>query len=68
MVGINNDGSSTNDLIYVPTTTEIATMTFSGGPTQGEASDISQDKYLVGVEVSIQSVMVLYLHGEENGI
>jgi hypothetical protein len=33
MVGINNDGSSTNDLIYVPTTTEIATMTFSGGPT-----------------------------------
>jgi hypothetical protein len=33
---INNDGS-TNDLIYVPTTTEIATMAFSGGPTQGEA-------------------------------
>jgi hypothetical protein len=29
---INNDGSSTNDLIYVPTTTEIATMAFSGGP------------------------------------
>jgi hypothetical protein len=23
---INNDGSSTNDLIYVPTTTEIATI------------------------------------------
>jgi hypothetical protein len=47
---INNDGSSTNDLIYVPTTTEIATMAFSGGPTQGEASDrfISQDKYLSG--------------------
>jgi hypothetical protein len=47
---INNDGSSTNDLIYVPTTTEIATMAFSGGPTQGEAFDrfISQDKYLSG--------------------
>jgi hypothetical protein len=30
--GDNNDGSSTNDLIYVPTTTEIATMAFSGGP------------------------------------
>jgi hypothetical protein len=45
---INNDG--TNDLIYVPTTTEIATMAFSGGPTQGEAFDrfISQDKYLSG--------------------
>jgi hypothetical protein len=31
---INNDGSSTNDLIYVPTTTEIATMAFSGGPSR----------------------------------
>jgi hypothetical protein len=28
-----NDGSST-DLIYVPTTTEIATMAFSGGPSR----------------------------------
>jgi hypothetical protein len=47
---INNDGSSTNDLIYVPTTTEIATMAFSGGVAQGQAFDrfISQDKYLSG--------------------
>ena len=47
---INNDGSSTNDLIYVPTTAEISSMVFSGGASQGVAFDkfISQDKYLSG--------------------
>jgi hypothetical protein len=47
---INNDGSSTNDLIYVPTTAEISSMAFTGGASQGVAFDkfISQDKYLSG--------------------
>lgn len=47
---INNDGSSTNDLIYIPTTAEIANMNFSGGADQGVAFDkfIDQDKYLSG--------------------
>jgi hypothetical protein len=35
---INNDGSGTNDLIYIPTTAEISTMNFfTGGPAQGVA-------------------------------
>jgi len=44
---INNDGSAVNDLIYVPTSAEIAQMTFSGAG-QGEAFDkfIEQDDYL----------------------
>ena len=44
---INNDGSRSNDLIFVPTTAQIATMTFSGSG-QGAAFDkfISQDAYL----------------------
>lgn len=44
---INNDGSAVNDLIYVPTSAEIAQMTFSGAG-QGEAFDkfIEQDEYL----------------------
>lgn len=44
---INNDGSGTNDLIYIPTTAEISSMTFSGIG-QGAAFDafISQDDYL----------------------
>ena len=44
---VNNDGSGTNDLIYVPTTAEISTMAFTGA-NQGAAFDafISQDKYL----------------------
>ena len=44
---VNNDGSGTNDLIYVPTTAEISTMAFTGAG-QGPAFDtfISQDKYL----------------------
>jgi hypothetical protein len=44
---VNNDGSPTNDLIYVPTTAEIGAMTFSGAG-QGAAFDafINQDKYL----------------------
>lgn len=44
---INNDGSGTNDLIYIPTSTEIGTMAFSGVG-QGAAFDafISQDDYL----------------------
>lgn len=46
---INNDGSSLNDLIYVPTTAEINQMTFSGAG-QGAAFDqfIAQDSYLSG--------------------
>lgn len=44
---INGDGSSVNDLIYIPTTAEIAQMNFSGAG-QAEAFDkfISQDKYM----------------------
>ncbi len=44
---INNDGSGTNDLIYIPTTAEISAMAFSGAG-QGAAFDafISQDDYL----------------------
>jgi hypothetical protein len=47
---INNDGSGTNDLIYVPTPAEIGSMVFTGGPSQGAAFDkfISQDDYLSG--------------------
>ena len=47
---INNDGSGTNDLIYVPTSTEINAMVFTGGPSQGDAFDafIGQDEYLNG--------------------
>jgi hypothetical protein len=47
---INNDGSETNDLIYVPTTAEISSMVFSGGDSQGVAFDqfIEQDDYLRG--------------------
>jgi hypothetical protein len=53
---INNDGSGVNDLIYVPTSAEIQSMTFdasSGKPTQAAqraAFDqfISQDDYLSG--------------------
>ncbi|MFV8362896.1 TonB-dependent receptor [Flavobacterium sp. ZT3P35] len=46
---VNNDGSPTNDLIFVPTTAQIGAMTFSA-PGQGAAFDafISQDKYLSG--------------------
>ncbi|WP_372745357.1 carboxypeptidase regulatory-like domain-containing protein [Lutibacter sp.] len=46
---INNDGSSLNDLIYVPTSTEISSMVFSGTG-QAEAFDnfIEQDDYLSG--------------------
>ena len=44
---INNDGSGTNDLIYIPTSAEISSMIFSGAG-QGAAFDtfISQDDYL----------------------
>ena len=44
---INGDGSSVNDLIYIPTTAEIALMNFSA-PGEGAAFDqfISQDKYM----------------------
>lgn len=44
---INNDGSGANDLIYVPTTAQIANMNFSAVG-QGAAFDafIAQDKYL----------------------
>jgi hypothetical protein len=44
---INNDGSGANDLIYIPTSAEVQTMTFSGAG-QAAAFDkfISQDDYL----------------------
>lgn len=44
---INNDGSSINDLIYIPTASELSQMTFSG-PGQAEAFEafIQQDDYL----------------------
>jgi hypothetical protein len=46
---INNDGAFGNDLIYIPTTAEIATMSFTGAG-QGAALDkyINQDDYLSG--------------------
>jgi hypothetical protein len=46
---INGDGSNLNDLIYVPTTSEIGQMQFSG-PGQGDAFNayIAQDDYLNG--------------------
>ncbi|NRT15458.1 hypothetical protein HNP99_001815 [Flavobacterium sp. 28A] len=47
---INNDGADRNDLLYVPTSAEITTMTFTGGASQGAAFDkfINQDDYLSG--------------------
>ncbi|HEY5687531.1 MAG TPA: TonB-dependent receptor [Yeosuana sp.] len=46
---INGDGSNLNDLIYVPTSSEITQMQFAGAG-QGAALDayISQDDYLSG--------------------
>ncbi|VAV86311.1 Oar protein [hydrothermal vent metagenome] len=46
---INGDGSRINDLIYIPTSSEINQMTFSGAG-QGAAFDafIAQDNYLSG--------------------
>jgi len=46
---INGDGSNLNDLIYVPTTSEIGQMQFSGaGQAAAFESYISQDSYLSG--------------------
>jgi hypothetical protein len=44
---VNNDGSGNNDLIYIPTATDITAMTFSG-PGMGAALEayIQQDEYL----------------------
>jgi len=46
---INNDGSGLNDLIYIPTASEIGSMNFSG-PGQAAAleSFIQQDSYMSG--------------------
>jgi hypothetical protein len=46
---INGDGSGANDLIYIPTSSEIAAMLFTGAG-QGAAYDnyINQDDYLSG--------------------
>ena len=46
---INNDGSGLNDLIYVPTASEVSSMAFSGAG-QGAAFEkfIQQDDYLSG--------------------
>ena len=47
---INNDGSRVNDLIYIPTTAQIANMTFTGTDQAGQAEAfdkfINQDDYL----------------------
>ncbi|WP_232830182.1 TonB-dependent receptor domain-containing protein [Lewinella sp. IMCC34191] len=45
---INNDGSGLNDLIYVPTTSELSNMNFAGGDGQRQAygAFIEQDEYL----------------------
>ncbi|PHR69416.1 MAG: TonB-dependent receptor [Lutibacter sp.] len=51
---INGDGSAQNDLIYIPTASEIPTMTFVGTPTEQAAqmtaleNYINQDDYLAG--------------------
>jgi hypothetical protein len=50
----------TNDLIYIPTTAEISTMNFTGGPAQGVALINSSTKILFKEEGSMQNVMVLY--------
>ncbi len=45
---INNDGSGLNDLIYIPTETELASIDFVGGESQRQAFNafIEQDEYL----------------------
>ncbi len=43
---INNDGSSQNDLIYIPTTSEIALMNFTGNATQQLAQQTALDNYI----------------------
>jgi hypothetical protein len=44
---INNDGSSINDLLYIPTSSEIGSMTFSGaGQAEAFEAFIQQDDYL----------------------
>ena len=44
---INNDGSSINDLLYIPTSAEIGQMTFSGtGQAEAFEAFIQQDDYL----------------------
>ena len=44
---INNDGSSINDLIYIPTASELGSMTFSGaGQAEAFEAFIQQDDYL----------------------
>ncbi|MBT8184393.1 MAG: TonB-dependent receptor, partial [Eudoraea sp.] len=44
---INNDGSSINDLLYIPTASEVGQMTFSGaGQAEAFEAFIQQDDYL----------------------
>lgn len=46
---INNDGSSVNDLLYVPTASELSSMQFTGaGQAAAFESFIQQDEYLNG--------------------
>jgi len=45
---INGDGSGINDLIYVPTSSEIGQMQFSGGGGAAFDAFIAQDDYLSG--------------------
>ena len=46
---INNDGSSINDLLYIPTAGEIGQMNFSGaGQAEAFETFIQQDEYLSG--------------------
>ncbi len=46
----NNDGSGVNDLIFIPTTTQLQAMNFTGGQPQRDAYNafIEQDEYLKG--------------------
>ncbi|MCF6213636.1 MAG: TonB-dependent receptor [Flavobacteriaceae bacterium] len=43
---INGDGSASNDLIYIPTTGEIASMAFTGTSTQQTAQRAALDAYI----------------------
>lgn len=43
---INNDGSAQNDLIYIPTTSEIAAMNFTGNASQQLAQQTALDNYI----------------------
>ena len=78
---INNDGTASNDLLYVPTDAEINNMNFNPtykdvlGNVQSQAAQrqafsqfIAQDKYLSKRRGNIQESMQVKLHGSTNGM